>query len=85
MTGSTENKIGKVFFLILISHCGHVIQGGGNAGPEQANKLEDGLAWVPLTRHLLISGRLAAVAPEDFLREKEAAVVPPIIHDSAQH
>lgn len=52
------------------------VQGGGNAGPEQANKLEDGLARVPLARHLLISGGLAAVAPEDFLREKEAAVVP---------
>jgi hypothetical protein len=25
------------------------------------------------------------VASEDFLREKEAAVVPPIIHDSTQH
>uniref|UniRef100_K3Y4L1 Uncharacterized protein n=1 Tax=Setaria italica TaxID=4555 RepID=K3Y4L1_SETIT len=50
--------------------------GGGNAGPEQANTLEDGLARVPLARHLLISGGLAAVAPEDLLREKEAIVVP---------
>jgi hypothetical protein len=61
------------------------VQGGGNAGPEQANKLKDGLARVPLAWHLLISGGLAAVASEDFLREKEAAVVPPIIHDSTQH
>lgn len=51
-------------------------QGGGNAGPEQENKLEDGLARVPLAWHLLVSGRYAAVAPEDLLREKEAAVVP---------
>lgn len=43
------------------------VQGRGNAGPEQANKLKDGLVRVPLTRRLLISGRFAAVAPEDLL------------------
>jgi hypothetical protein len=43
------------------------VQGRGNAGREQANELKDGLARVPLPWRLLISGRFAAVAPEDLL------------------
>uniref|UniRef100_A0A804MTD3 GOLD domain-containing protein n=1 Tax=Zea mays TaxID=4577 RepID=A0A804MTD3_MAIZE len=43
------------------------VDGRGNAGREQANELKDGLARVPLPWRLLISGRFAAVAPEDLL------------------
>lgn len=43
------------------------VQGRGNAGPEQANKLKDGLVRVPLPWRMLIGGRFAAVAPEDLL------------------
>ena len=42
------------------------VQGGGNAEPEQANELKNGMARVPLTRNLPIRRGAAAVAPEDL-------------------
>uniref|UniRef100_M8B013 Transmembrane emp24 domain-containing protein 10 n=1 Tax=Aegilops tauschii TaxID=37682 RepID=M8B013_AEGTA len=53
--------------------------GGANAEHQQADELEDGVAEFPLTWHLLIRGRAAAVASEDLFREKEVAVVSPMI------
>ena len=67
-------KTKKQFWYYMAMSC---VQGRGNAGPEQANKLKDGLARVPLPWHLLISGRFAAVAPENLLWEEEVAVVAP--------
>jgi len=49
--------------------------GRRDAGIEPENELENGLAWFPFTRHLPISGRVAVVAPEEFLWEKEASMI----------
>lgn len=46
-------------------------QGRRDAGAEQINELEDGMVERSLARRLLIGCWTAAVALEDFLREKE--------------
>lgn len=49
-----------------------MMQGRRNARTEQINKFEDGLAEFIVTRDLFIGRRSSILAPEDFLREKEA-------------
>jgi hypothetical protein len=64
------SKISMKKRFIYVKGTTFFVQGGGNAGSEQDDKLKvglaDGLAWVPLTSHLFISCRFAVVAPEDL-------------------
>lgn len=50
---------------------GAPLQGRGDAGTEQIDKLENGMAEHSLAWSLLVGGRVAAMAPEDLLREEE--------------
>lgn len=69
--------MGEIQHILYLYHVTGVslFQGRRNAGIEPENELKNGLARFPLTRHLPVSGRVAVVASEEFLREKEASLI----------
>lgn len=57
---------------MLSAQC--VFQGRRDAGSEQSDKLENGLAESSFAYCLLISRGFASVAPEDIFREEEGYI-----------